>query len=77
MELATTLFTESDPLLRVWSHGESLAVAEARAAEARFVLLDLALDADTYVKRRATAGLLSLGAVALEEQQTWWISVGI
>jgi hypothetical protein len=77
MELATTLCAESDPHLRVWSHGESLAVAEVRAAEARFVLLDLALDADTYVKRRATAGLLSLGAVALEEQLTWWLSAGV
>jgi len=77
LELSTTLFGECDPLLRVWSHGESLSVAEDRAAKARFVLLDLALDGDVHVQLRATAGLLSLGAVALEEQLTWWISVKI
>ena len=77
LELAATLCVESDPHLRVWSHGESLEVAEQRAAKARFVLLDLALDSDTYVKRRATAGLLSLGSVALEEQLTWWLSAGV
>ncbi len=77
LELATTLCSESDPHLRVWGHGEAIEVAELRAAKARFVLLDLALDSDTYVKRRATAGLLSLGAVGLEEQLTWWLSAGM
>jgi len=77
LELATTLFEESDPELRVWSHGESLEAAEVRAAEARAVLLKLSLDPEVHVRRRATAGLLSLGAVALEEQLTWWVAASV
>ena len=76
-ELATSLLEECDPELRVWSHGEPSATAIERAADARAVLLELALDPDSHVRARATAGLLSLGAVALKEQQTWWISTRV
>jgi len=74
LELATSLLDECDPELRMWRHGEPTTSALERAAEARAVLLELSLDPDKRVRDRASAGLLSLGAVALEEQMTWWLS---
>ena len=41
------------------------------------MLLDLSLDPDKRVRDRASAGLLSLGEVGLEEQLTWWLSTGV
>gem|GEM_PF-4743441 len=74
LELATCLIAECDPDLRMWRHGETQADAYERAAGARAVLLDLALDPDQRVRERASAGLLSLGEIGLEEQLTWWLS---
>ena len=77
LELATSLLEECDPELRMWRHGEPTAGAHERATEARAVLLDLSLAPDTRVRDRASAGLLSLGAVAIEEQLTWWLSTKV
>ena len=77
LELATSLLDECDPELRMWRHGEPTAGAHERAAAARAVLLELSLDSDRRVRGRASAGLLSLGEVALEEQLTWWLSSGV
>jgi hypothetical protein len=77
LELATCLIEECDPELRIWRHAEPAAGAFEQAAAARAVLLDLSLDPDKRVRDRASAGLLSLGAVGLEEQLTWWLSTRV